>query len=177
MTSNRWSRYRYSMSRLRICFLLFPLIRSPSCVGIEGNGNPLQCSCLENPRAGGAWWAAVYRVAQSRTQLTWLSSSSNLVLMKSINLLSHIQRPYNKNKWILIFQEKGKLDIRCKPLCWHSQIKKIYMARYWLIQYTNISFPLYWNGTAGSKVALQDSHFHSKPKGKGFTLSIFAELA
>ena len=35
----------------------------------EGNGNPLQCSCLENPRDGGAWWAAVYGVAQSRTQL------------------------------------------------------------------------------------------------------------
>ena len=35
----------------------------------EGNGNPLQCSCLENPRDGGAWWAAVYGAAQSRTQL------------------------------------------------------------------------------------------------------------
>ena len=35
----------------------------------EGNGNPLQCSCLENPRDGGAWWAAVYGVTQSRTQL------------------------------------------------------------------------------------------------------------
>ena len=40
----------------------------------EGNGNPLQCSCLENPRDGGAWWAAVYGVAQSRTRLKWLSS-------------------------------------------------------------------------------------------------------
>ena len=39
---------------------------SPSCIG-EGNGNPLQCSCLENPRDWGAWWAAVYGVAQSRT--------------------------------------------------------------------------------------------------------------
>ena len=46
-----------------------------SCIG-EGNGNPLQCSCLENPRDGGAWWAAVYGVAQSRTRLKWLSSSS-----------------------------------------------------------------------------------------------------
>ena len=41
---------------------------SLSCIG-EGNGNPLQCSCLENPRDGGAWWAAVYGVAQSRTRL------------------------------------------------------------------------------------------------------------
>ena len=45
-----------------------------SCIG-EGNGNPLQCSCLENPRDGGAWWAAVYEVAQSQTQLKRLSSS------------------------------------------------------------------------------------------------------
>ena len=44
-----------------------------SCIG-EGNGNPLQCFCLENPRDGGAWWAAIYGVAQSRTQLKWLSS-------------------------------------------------------------------------------------------------------
>ena len=47
---------------------------SLSCIG-EGNGNPVQCSCLENPRDGGAWWAAVYGVAQSRTRLKWLSSS------------------------------------------------------------------------------------------------------
>ena len=49
---------------------------SLSCIG-EGNGNPLQCSCLENPRDGGAWWAAVYGVAQSWTRLKRLSSSSS----------------------------------------------------------------------------------------------------
>ena len=43
----------------------------------EGNGNPLQCSCLENPRDGGAWWAAVYGVSQRRTRLKRLSSSSS----------------------------------------------------------------------------------------------------
>ena len=53
---------------------------SPSCIG-EGNGNPLQCSCLENPRDGGAWWAAVYGVAQSRTRLKRLSSSSSSSLV------------------------------------------------------------------------------------------------
>ena len=47
-----------------------------SCIG-EGNGNPLQCFCLENPRDKGAWWAAVYGVTQSRTWLKWLSSSSS----------------------------------------------------------------------------------------------------
>ena len=54
--------------------LHFPF--SLSCIG-EGNGNPLQCSCLENPRVGGAWWAAVSGVAQSQTRLKRLSSSSS----------------------------------------------------------------------------------------------------
>ena len=49
---------------------------SLSCIG-EGNGNPLQCSCLENPKDRGAWWASVYGVAQSWTWLKWRSSSSS----------------------------------------------------------------------------------------------------
>ena len=52
---------------------------SLSCIG-EGNGNPLQCSCLENPRDGGAWWAAVCGVTQSWTRLEQLSSSSSRVV-------------------------------------------------------------------------------------------------
>ena len=56
---------------------------SLSCIG-DGNGNPLQCPCLENPRDGGAWWTAVYGVAQSWTRLKWLSSSSS-----SSNYLKH----------------------------------------------------------------------------------------
>ena len=61
---------------------------SLSCVG-EGNGNPLQCSCLENPRDGGAWWATVYGVAQSRTQLKRLSSSniSNIIMQYIITII------------------------------------------------------------------------------------------
>ena len=51
-----------------------------SCIG-EGNGNPLQCSCLENPRDGGAWWAAIYGVTQSWTWLKWLSSSSSILIL------------------------------------------------------------------------------------------------
>ena len=70
-----------------------PLDCSPG----EGNGNPLQCSCLENPRDGGAWWAAVYGVAQSRTRLKRLNSSSRLViafLPRSKHLLiSQLQSP------------------------------------------------------------------------------------
>ena len=59
---------------------------SLSCIG-EGNGNPLQSSCLENPRDGGAWWAALYGVAQSWTRLKWLSSSSS-----SITMFDHLMR-------------------------------------------------------------------------------------
>ena len=75
-----------------------------SCVQSEGtifNGNPLQCSCLENPRDRRAWWAAIYGVTQSRTRLKWLSSSnlgggSSSVELKDIvmhNFLSRNQDP------------------------------------------------------------------------------------
>ena len=62
---------------------------SLSCIG-EGNGSLLQCSCLENPRDGGAWWAAFYGVAQSRTRLKRLSSSSS---SSSNPSYKHIVRP------------------------------------------------------------------------------------
>ena len=54
---------------------------SLSCIG-GGNCNPLQCSCLENPRDGRAWWAAIYAVAQSRTRVKRLSSSSSSICIK-----------------------------------------------------------------------------------------------
>ena len=57
-------------------FILGVRLSALSRIG-EGNGNPLQCSCLENPSDGGAWWASVYGVAQSRTRLKRLSSSSS----------------------------------------------------------------------------------------------------
>ena len=58
---------------------------SLSSIG-EGNGNPLQCSCLENPRDGGGWWAAVYGVTQSRTRLKRLSSSTMPLCIISLGL-------------------------------------------------------------------------------------------
>ena len=58
---------------------------SLSCIG-EGNVNPLQYTCLENPRDGGAWWAAVYGVAQSRTRLKRLSSSSSMEFRKMVTM-------------------------------------------------------------------------------------------
>ena len=57
----------------------------------EGNGSPLQCSCLENPRDGGAWWAAIYGVAQSWARLKRLSSSSS-----SIGLINSWTRGLNQ---------------------------------------------------------------------------------
>ena len=62
-----------------------PFHFSLSCIG-EGNGNPLQGSCLENPRDGGALWAAVYGIAQSRTRLKQLSSSSKEMATHSSTL-------------------------------------------------------------------------------------------
>ena len=63
----------------------------------QGNGNPLQCPCLENPRDGGTLWAAVYGVSQSRTRLKWLSSSSR----PKINLLYPNGYPINPAPFIL----------------------------------------------------------------------------
>ena len=72
---------------------------SLSCIG-DGNGNPLQCSCLENSRDGGAWWAAIYGVTQSRTRLKWLSSSSSSSILFLV-ALSLIARPLMSPMWKL----------------------------------------------------------------------------
>ena len=89
----------------------------------EGNGNPLQCSCLENPRDGGAWWAAVYGVAQSRTRLKRLSrSSSSLWHEHSIylNKFSFVSFFFNKNKHLTTFWMSGTqsniIKLRTKSL-------------------------------------------------------------
>ena len=66
---------------------------SLSCIG-EGNGNPLQCSCLENPTKGGAWWAAVSGVSQSQTRLKRLSSSSSRT-QKATKLWGNITEIFN----------------------------------------------------------------------------------
>ena len=73
-----------SMGSLRLHFTT-----SLSYIG-EGNGNPLQCSCLENPRDGGAWWAAVYGVPQSPTRLKRLSSNSS---SKQVETSKHHPHP------------------------------------------------------------------------------------
>ena len=80
--SLRWSRGHWGLDTTEWLHFHFSL----SCIG-EGNGSPLQCSFLENPRDWGAWWAAVYGVAQSRTRLKRLSSSSS-----GACVLSHFSR-------------------------------------------------------------------------------------
>ena len=84
---------------------------SLSCIG-EGNGNPLQNSCLENPRDGGAWWAAVYGVAQSRTRLKRLSSSSSsssTVLWDRYYCYYHFTNEKNWGLWRLSNFSKATL--------------------------------------------------------------------
>ena len=78
---------------------------SLSCIG-EGNGNPLQRSCLENPMDGGAWWAAIYGVSQNRTRLKRLSSSSSrtysTVLNKSDTNGNPLLFSNHKGKWFML---------------------------------------------------------------------------
>ena len=78
---------------------------SLSCIG-EGNGNPLQCSCLENPRDSRDWWAAVYGVTQSQTRLKRLSSSMDIVEKQFARIFSkHCGIPYfgRLNDWSQLF--------------------------------------------------------------------------
>ena len=103
---------------------------SLSCIG-EGNGNPLQCSCLENPRDGGAWWAAVYGVTQSRTRLKQLSSSSSsssaAIKAESCFLLKVYTQQYSQ---ILPQDLRPPLRKRLVPSdraqgsCYHQPIRK-----------------------------------------------------
>ena len=77
-------------------------VTSPSCTG-EGNGNPLQCSCLENPRDREAWWADVYGVSQSWTQLKQLSSSSRSFVLGGslLDFLLLLTHPVMSNTLLL----------------------------------------------------------------------------
>ena len=83
----------------------------------EGNGNPLQCSCLENPRDRGAWWAAIHGVTQSRTWLKRLSSSSSSsesfnVFKKSLTLWKKKKSPLKNRKFYSNFQIHFSIEWR-----------------------------------------------------------------
>ena len=89
---------------------------SLSCIG-EGNGTPLQCSCLENPRDGEAWWAAIYGVAQSQTRLKRLSSSR-----PGAELMGEISCFYFR---ILIFFHAHDLTHLCGQTKFRTQALKV----------------------------------------------------
>ena len=97
-------------------------VTSLSRIG-EGNGNPFQCSCLENPRDGGAWWAAVYGVAQSRTRLTRLSrltlqlKVNNLLQVLLAEHLLFCHMPETNDFWELRFPRSNMAPARFAG-CW-----------------------------------------------------------
>ena len=82
---------------------------SLSCIG-EGKGKPLWCSCLENPRDRGAWWPAVYGVAQSRTRLKQLSSSSGSSTNTLVGKKSHAEEIIYKILGFCLLLEKKKSE-------------------------------------------------------------------
>ena len=101
-TKSWWRQFSSTVERLHFHFSLL-------CIG-DGNGNPLQCSCLENPRDRVAWWAAVYRVAQSRTRLKWLSRSSRDDKLWYIHWMDcHRARKSNERLWYAM------------TLCWETK--------------------------------------------------------
>ena len=107
---------------------------SVSCIG-EGHGNPLQCSCLENPRDGGAWWGAVCGVTQSRTWLKRLSSSS-----------SHIKKPHKK--WVKLIYNSNKFYSAqhiSKVLSFQHKInvKKLLMRYFTFLFLISLQNPVY----------------------------------
>ena len=97
----------------------FPL----SCTG-EGNGNPLQCSCLENPRDGGAWWAAVYGVAQSQTRLSDFTVTFTFMLEKLVlfspEVANFLLVGLGSVKQVQKFKERGGKRGPCLPLTLQS---------------------------------------------------------
>ena len=111
-----------SRSQTGLSDFTFTFHFSLSCIG-EGNGNPLQYSCLENPRKEGAWWVAIHGVTQSRTRLKWLSSSSSsrmllvvkklwiqnsqkflLLLLLFITVIEHFGKLLKWALWTVLYQ-------------------------------------------------------------------------
>ena len=115
---------------------------SLSCIG-EGNGNPLQCSCLENPRDGGAWWVAVYGVAQSRTRLKQLSSSSSLDKQSYKGLIDKHMHPQ-----ILLI---SYLAVYAQPHLFNEFIVSCQININFLIPLTSLKGMNFINGTETEK--------------------------
>ena len=97
---------------------------SLSCIG-ERDGSPLQCSCLENPRDGGAWWTAIYGVVQSRTRLKWLGSIHFLIYLKCFNFF---QNALDKN-FILTYLDAPTFDFIYISL-WKFSRQTLFLLEY-----------------------------------------------
>ena len=103
-------------------WLHFPF--SLSCTG-EGNGNPLQCSCLENPRDGRAWWTAVYGVAQGRTRLKRLSSSNSSRVNSVVIVSPAMFKPWNhKMRPMSLFEEPQSSPIPTESVRGKGRIRR-----------------------------------------------------
>ena len=147
------SRGLQSMGSLRVgC----AWVTSLSCIG-EGNGNPLQCSCLENPRDGGAWWAAVYGVAQSRIRLKRLSSSSGKKIWNwKVKII------WQKNNWRthknVLKKKKNKAYLEGMGRIWLKQFFPFVMSNV-LISQSSPSKASSLNSGDSSLLSNQSSHF------------------
>ena len=113
---------------------------SLSCIG-EGNGNPLQCSCLENPRDGGAWWAAIYGVAQSRTRLKQLSSSSSS---------SDNEQPHSGPVGGRVEKQLPSFDVTCSSFCHILVVQSLSCVHLFVTSWTaahqgSLSFTISWS--------------------------------
>ena len=126
---------------------------SLSCIG-EGNGNPLQCSCLENPRDGGAWWASVYGVAQSRTRMKQLSSSSSRCKLIYIGWINNKVLLFNMGNCIQypVINHKGK---EYKKQCLYTCIRLTML--YSIVHTGHSKLPL----TTTQEMTLPDGQYHS----------------
>ena len=114
---------------------------SLSCIG-EGNGNPLQCSCLENPRDGGTWWAAVYGVAQSWTRLKRPSSSNQLPTccgkqQKSNNRM--LEKGKSILKWVNFSNLVASEELRILSI-WRWTPCKLFSS----MEITLLMFKMFW---------------------------------
>ena len=107
------------------------------CTG-EGNGDPLQCSCLETPRDGGAWWAAVYGVAQSRTRLKRLSSSSSSSSAENHSRLWHHHQVSPPNEVLQAVANRLKVTHLQFLPCSLSSTCNIFITTRWVIKLQSI---------------------------------------
>ena len=136
---------------------------SLSCIR-EGNGNPLQYSCLENPRDGGAWWAAIYGVAQSRTRLKQLSSSSSsrylfigrtdAPILWSLEAKSQLIRkdPAAGKDW----RQEEKETTEDEMVGWHHWLMDIGLSKLWEMVKDRKVWHAAVHGVAKSQTRLSD---------------------